>query len=96
VLLILSSLSHNLCLLILVRRRSTVYLKKVSFKSLIYQLFLKAPKSLIPALLTKSRTKAQTKLLRSQDSLFKHITIRRRNLYWLSHQQSNNRASVWY
>jgi hypothetical protein len=36
VLLILLSLSHNLCLLIPVQRRSTVYLKKVSFKSLIY------------------------------------------------------------
>jgi hypothetical protein len=81
VLLILLSLSHNLCLLILVQRRSTVYLKKVSFKLLIYQLFLKALKSLIPALLTKLRTKAQTKLLKSQDLLFKYITIRKSNLY---------------
>jgi hypothetical protein len=71
------------------KKNSIVYLKKVSLSLLILLMYHKKSKSLTPNLLTRLRTLAQTKRLKNQDLLYKHTTIKARNLFLLSHQQFN-------
>jgi hypothetical protein len=71
------------------KKNLMVYLKRVSLSLLILLIYYKKSESLTPDLLTRSRTLAQTRRLRNQDSSYKHTTIKARSLFLLSHQQFN-------